>query len=142
MISARSRHLSLSALLLPLSLAACASAGAGSTGSPGGSASASIADGASFTLRPGQSARLADDSRLRYLRVVHDARCPPDVQCVWAGDAVVAFQWMPSGGAAQAFELHTGLEPRSRAIGARTVVLRSLARGAEPEATLVVEAAR
>lgn len=119
--------------LLPLSLAACASTATGSE--------VAVADGTDFHMQVGQTVTLADDSRLRYLRVVNDSRCPPDVQCVWAGDAIVAFEWSPAGGTAQGFELHTGLEPRSHAIGARQLVLKSLARGAEPEAELRVEAA-
>ena len=120
--------------LLPLSLAACASSAAGS-----GTDGDRIADGASFAMQPGQVVTLADDSHLRYLRLINDSRCPPDVQCVWAGDAVVAFEWSPPGGAAQQFELHTGKDPRSHAIGSRRVTLKSLERGATPAATLVVE---
>lgn len=134
MIPSRSRFLLLSTLL-PLSLAACASGTAGEAGS-----AASVVDAKPFTLHPGEGAVLADASRLRYVRLVNDSRCPPDVQCVWAGDAIAAFQWTPASGAAQKFELHTGLEPRSRAIGARTLTLQSLARGAQPQATLQVDA--
>jgi hypothetical protein len=119
--------------LLPLSLTACASVAGGSE--------PAIADGADFRMQAGQTVTLADNSRLRYVRVVNDSRCPPDVQCVWAGDAIVAFEWSPAGGTAQGFELHTGLEPRSHAIGARQLVLKSLARGAEPAAELRVDAA-
>ena len=119
--------------LLPLSLTACASTATGSE--------AAIADGTDFDMQVGQTVTLADSSRLRYLRVVNDSRCPPDVQCVWAGDAIVAFEWSPAGETAQGFELHTGLEPRSHAIGTRQLVLKSLERGAEPDAELRVEAA-
>ena len=122
--------------LLPLSLAACASSASG-----GSDDARTVADATPFTLLPGQSARLADDSRLQYVRVVNDSRCAPDVQCVWAGDAIVALRWTPAAGTAQDFELHTGLEPRSRTLGARTVVLKSLARGANPAATLQADAA-
>lgn len=121
--------------LLPLSLAACAS---DAVPPSGGADAPKVADGAEFTLAPGQSATLADDSRLRYLRVVNDSRCPPNVQCVWAGDAVVAFEWTPASGPAQPFELHTGKEPRSHAAGGRTIALKTLARGEAPAATLTV----
>jgi hypothetical protein len=136
-------------VLLPLSLAACASgtAGGGQTqagktqgGEAQGETSASIADGTSFRMQVGQSVVLADDSRLRYLRLANDSRCAPDVQCVWAGDAIVAFEWSPGSGAPQRFELHTGLEPRSHAVGGRKLVLESLERGEAPAATLRVEA--
>jgi hypothetical protein len=61
---------------------------------------------------------------------------------VWAGDAIVSFEWSPAGagGTPQRFELHTGLEPRSQAIGGRKLVLESLERGEAPAATLRVEA--
>jgi hypothetical protein len=132
--SSQSSLLLLSAML-PLSLAACASGTAGEAGS-----AATVADAAPFTLRPGERAVLADASSLQYVRLVNDSRCAPDVQCVWAGDAIVAFLWTPANGTAQEFELHTGLEPRSRAIGARMLTLKALARGAQPQATLQVDA--
>ncbi len=125
--------------LLPLSLAACASGTAGEAGPA--SAAASVTDATPFTLQPGQSATLADASRLQYLRLLEDSRCPPDVQCVWAGDAVISLQWTPASGGAQEFKLHSGLDPRSQAVGARTVTLQSLARGEQPEATLQVDTA-
>ena len=124
--------------LLPLSLAACAGSATG--GPRAKDAATPAADGTPFTLQPGQSATLADASRLSYLRLVQDSRCPPDTQCVWAGDAIVALQWTPAGGAAQDFELHTGREPRSQAIGSRTLTLQALARADQPEATLQVDA--
>lgn len=70
-------------------------------------------DGATVALTPGQTATLTNGGALRYLRLVNDSRCAPDVQCVWAGDAVIALQWMPSTGAARALELH--LNPRANA---------------------------
>lgn len=127
-------HPLLFAGLLPLSLAACATPASGAE-------ETRVADGETFTLQVGQQVRLADDSQLRYQRLVTDSRCPPDVLCVWAGDAIVAFEWSPAGGSAQAFELHTGKEPRSHALGSRTLRLASLARGEAPAAELQVEAA-
>lgn len=121
-------------MLLPLSLAACAST------TSGDDATTPVSDGSSFRLSPGQGVTLADNSRLRYLRLVNDSRCAPDVQCVWAGDAIVAFEWTPAGGDAERFELHTGLEPRSHAIGGRTLTLQALERGEAPAATLRVDA--
>ena len=123
------------ATLLPLSLAACASS---ATGSASGSRSA--ADGETFTLQAGEQVTLADASTLRYVRLINDSRCPPKVQCVWEGDAILAMQWAPAGGTAQDFELHTGKEPRSHALGGRSVHLESLARGAAPAATFRVDA--
>lgn len=97
------------------------------------------ADAGSFTLAPGQQVALGDDGSLRYVRLVNDSRCAPDVRCVWAGDAIVAFEWKPASGAAQAFELHTGLEPRTHDIGNRKVRLTSLSRDPQPVATVQVD---
>lgn len=95
----------------------------------------------SFVLQPGGEKSIAGAGTLRYERVVSDSRCPPDKQCVWAGDAIVAFTWTPEDGAPANFELHTGLEPRSHAVDRHRVVLESLARGSAPAATLRVEPA-
>ena len=122
---------------LALSLAACSS-----VASSGGDtrADARVADGATFTLTQGATVTLADASTLRYERVVDDSRCLPDVQCVWAGDAEVAFIWSSAGGGRDAFSLHTGRGAKSHVVGARTVTLVALARGAAPQATLRVDA--
>ena len=120
------------AATLSLSLAACssvASSGDGRQADP-------VADGSTFTLAPGAMVTLADASTLRYERVVNDSRCQPDVQCVWAGDAEVAFTWRSEGGGRDAFSLHTGRGEKSHAIGERTATLVALGRGAAPEATL------
>jgi hypothetical protein len=46
-----------------------------------------------FTLAPGQVARIGRDGPyLGFRRVTGDSRCPMDVVCVWAGDAVVAVE--------------------------------------------------
>ena len=91
------------------------------------------------TLGVGERATLADDSQLTYLRLVNDSRCLPDVQCVWAGDAELAFTWRAAGGAVQAFSLHTGKGAKTQALGERTLVLVSVARGPAPEAQLRIE---
>ena len=119
-----------------LALAACTTAPA----SPAADANR-VADGASVTLAPGQSAQLADDSRIDYIKLVSDSRCRPDVQCVWAGDATLAMRWTPASGAAQDFELHTTLQPKSFDAGDRSITLQSLERGDAPKATLQVDAA-
>ena len=97
-----------------------------------------VADGSSITLAPGQSATLADNSHLDYIKLDGDSRCRPDVQCVWAGDGTIALRWTPATGAAQDFELHTTLDPKSFAAGSRTITLQSLERGDAPKATLQV----
>ena len=98
-----------------------------------------VADGRTVTLAPGQSATLADNSRIDYIKLDGDSRCRPDVQCVWAGDATIAMRWTPASGAAQDFELHTTLQPKSFDAGGRTITLQSLERGDAPKATLQVQ---
>lgn len=95
-----------------------------------------VADGSDFTMQPGTQVLLADHGSLRYLRVRQDSRCRPDVQCIWAGDAEVAFRWTPAGGTALDFSLHTGKAPKEQALGGRRLTLVSLSREAAPTAVL------
>jgi hypothetical protein len=98
-----------------------------------------VEDGQQYVLHPGEQVAVASHGRVRYLRLVNDSRCRPDVQCVWAGDAEVAFEWSPPQGRKQTFSLHTGTAPRDQAIGTRRLTLVSLARGAAPAATVRVD---
>lgn len=100
-----------------------------------------VTDGQQFAMNPGERVTLADHGSLRYVRLVNDSRCPPGVNCIWAGDAEVAFEWMPAAGAVQAFSLHTGKDPKHQAIGARHLTLVSLERGPTPQAQLQVDTA-
>jgi hypothetical protein len=51
--------------------------------------------GRMLALAPGEHVTLPDGATLRYAGVRTDSRCPPAVQCVWAGEAEVAFQFTP-----------------------------------------------
>ena len=100
-----------------------------------------IADGSDVQLGIGETARLADGSRLSYLRLVNDSRCPPDVQCVWEGDAEIALQWRAAGTGTQELHLHTngkGGATSARA-GSRTITLTALERGIAPKASLRID---
>ena len=119
-----------------LAVPVLALAGCSSVASNGNDA---IADGSTFSMQPGQSVTLADDGVLRYERLVNDSRCMPDVQCVWAGDAELAFAWRSRSGATEQFSLHTGKGDKTRALGERTLVLVSVARGTAPEAQLRID---
>ena len=100
-----------------------------------------IVDGTDFSMRPGDRVTLPDRSVLRYVDVVTDSRCPPEVQCVWAGDAEVAFTRTVDGATAQSFSLHTGRGARSEDFGGRRLTLVSLARGKGPQAELRLDPA-
>jgi hypothetical protein len=115
-----------------LALASCATTAGGSA--------RMIGDGQTFSMRPAESVTFADHSQLRYVRLVADSRCRPDVQCIRAGDAEIALQWTPATGAAQDFSLKTPPEqPHSRDLGARRLTLVSLGRGEAPEAQFSIE---
>ncbi|MFS8063552.1 MAG: hypothetical protein ACMG5Z_03090 [Luteimonas sp.] len=91
-------------------------------------------------MRPAESVTFADHSQLRYVRLVADSRCPPDVQCIRAGDAEIALQWTPATGITQDFSLKTPPEqPYSRDLGALRLTLLSLDRGEAPQAQFRIE---
>ena len=102
-----------------------------------------IADGSDVQLGIGETARLTDGSRLSDLRLVNDSRCPPGVQCVWAGDAEIALRWQPASGRAQELALHTASLRGSDVarIGERSVTLVALERGIAPRASLRIDKA-
>lgn len=120
---------SVSLFVLVAALAACASGGTALGVSPG----------QAFMMQPGERVVLPDQSALRYTGVVNDSRCPPDVQCVRAGDATVAFEFTPTSGAQQEVTLNTDA-PASMSIGSWQLHLLALTRGETPEATMRVDA--
>lgn len=118
-----------------LVLAACSAAATGvRIGGP------RLSDGDNFRMDPGTSVSVTGEGTLHYLKVANDSRCKPDVQCVWAGDAEVAFEWRPDNGTADAFSLHTGKGDKSHPIGSHVLVLEGLERGGAPAAHLTLEA--
>lgn len=90
-------------LLLSFGVLACAE---GASGLPSQNAPRP-AVGERFTLGVGESVPIADTGiQLTYTELVDDSRCPPEVTCVWEGDAVVAVSLAGRSGQATA-ELHT-----------------------------------
>lgn len=94
--------------------------------------------GSPFRMEVGETVWLPDDSRLRYVRVADDSRCPPKVQCIWAGEVVVELAWRAQHGAPTSFELHSMREPRSPPIGAWRVSLEAATPGAQPTIELAL----
>lgn len=115
-------------------LAACTTVSAG-----GGNGGRMIEDGQEFSMHSGEQVTLGDHSTLRYVRVVSDSRCPPGKQCIWAGDAEVAFAWTGANAAMQPFSLHTSKDPKMQTAGERRLTLLSLAWGEAPEVQLRIE---
>jgi hypothetical protein len=61
-----------------------------------------------FTLAPGDTAVIADtDTRVQFLRVSGDSRCPGDAVCIQGGDALVHVR-VYGDKAPVEYELHTG----------------------------------
>jgi hypothetical protein len=57
---------------------------------------------------------IASGSKLKIKLIeIKDTRCPVDVDCVWAGNAVIKFSVSKGKSAAKAFELNSGIEPMS-----------------------------
>jgi hypothetical protein len=119
-------RLPLTSVLLPLALlAGCA------TASGGGRA---LAPGMPATLSVGETVTLPDASTLTYVGVNSDSRCPPNVQCIQAGSAVVAFR---HGG--HDFTLETG-KTTTTDLGAWRLTLVSLDFSEPPKATIRIDA--
>lgn len=98
------------------------------------------ADGATIALAPGQTATLANGGSVRYVRLVNDSRCAPDVQCVWAGDAVIELHWTPATGADRNLQLHfnTAAGPNYADLDGRRVTFIALSRQSDKAEFVVV----
>jgi hypothetical protein len=77
---------------------------------------ATVAIGDTFSLRAGETAQVAGTQvQVAFRRVENDSRCPQDVTCVWAGDALVHLEVAVARTAWLPVMLHTTLEPRRAA---------------------------
>lgn len=119
-------RIALLALLATVAACACA-AGSISTAVP-------MRPGAVAVLLPGQSGRLPDATRLEYVRLRMDSRCPENVLCVQAGWAEVDFVVQGRDGSRRAVVLST--QPGAQAVVAAgwAVELVDLGRGPSPVA--------
>ena len=98
-----------------------------------------------LSLELGAHAKLPDGSQIAYLELVDDSRCPPNVRCVWAGNAEIRLRWTPTGsGRSRTFTLNTssvGGKSVTETVGAHTVRIDTLARGIGPAVTLAISRA-
>lgn len=80
-----------------------------------------------FGVREGEQV-VVDDGRLTvgFQDVTEDSRCPVDVQCVRAGEAVVVLRLSEEGREAALVTLRTTEDKQTGTYGAYTVVLRNL----------------
>jgi hypothetical protein len=99
-----------------------------------------VVTGSDFTMSAGEQVSLPDASRLRYIGIANDSRCPPDVTCIRAGDADVLFDHAAAGSAPSRIALNTE-RTRSAALGKWQLQLVGLAsRGTPPAVTLRIDA--
>lgn len=99
------RYLAAVALLLAVAAAGCSSKGR--VGAPSSRNNGVTLD-QEFELAPGQSALIGPEPlRVTFEAVTADSRCPPEVQCVWEGDAVAKVLAATGSQSAVSYELHT-----------------------------------
>ena len=125
--------------VLLATLASIATTLPGCTGA--GPTRASVPTGQPIAMSPGQQVALPDGARLRYVEVADDSRCRPGVQCIWAGDAKVVFEF--SGMPAQAPRRVTvnTAPPATASIGNWQLQMLDLAFGQAPQATVQIDPA-
>lgn len=83
--------------------------------------------GQSFELRAGASAILPDGFEVTFTGAHSDSRCPSDVACPWAGDAVVSLRLSQPSGSQAERELHTNTNASETSYLAHTIKLVTLA---------------
>jgi hypothetical protein len=99
-----------------------------------------VVTGNDFTMAASEQVSLPDASRLRYIGIANDSRCPPDVMCIRAGDADVLFDHATAGSAPSRIALNTE-RTRSATLGKWQLQLVGLAsRGTPPSVTLRIDA--
>ena len=86
-----------------------------------------VQTGREFEIAAGQEAQVQGTAvTVRFVGVGEDSRCPVDVQCVWAGDAVVRLTFAASGAPSAEAALHTTLDPKSASFEGYSVRLTGL----------------
>ena len=73
----------------------------------GGPTAPSVSLNEEFVVAPNDTVEIEGTAqRVRFVAVISDSRCPTDVVCIQAGDAVVRIEILSSAGG-QSFDLHT-----------------------------------
>ena len=86
--------------------------------------SAQVEPNRQFDLKSGQEASVQGTPiSVRFLSVSEDSRCPSDVVCVWAGNAVVRLSLMSTQASSIEAALNTTLDPKNVTYGGYTVRL-------------------
>ena len=102
-----------------------------------------VQTGREFDIAVGQTVEVqGTPMTIRFSGVAEDSRCPVDVQCVWAGDAVIELHWTPTAGQTRDLTLHLNPQagPQAARLDAREVTFTHLD-DARPQASLRIDRA-
>lgn len=124
------------AVLLAALLSLLATTLPGCTGAR--STRANVPAGQPIHMTPREKIVLPDGATLRYVEVAADSRCPPGVQCIWAGHADVVFEFTQAPQPPRRFTLNTD-PPATAVIGKWQLRLIALAFGDAPTATVRID---
>lgn len=113
-------------MMLMVMAAACATPSQpGGTGTP--ATAIQVQANREFDIASGQEAHIQGTPIVvRFRSVSNDSRCPIDVQCVWAGNAVVGLTLTLGEGPSTELSLNTGLDPKVTKLGGSTIKLVGL----------------
>jgi hypothetical protein len=100
------RSLATATLLLVVAAWSCGSKPRVGDPSKAQSPSNEVSTDQEFELGPGQSA-VVGPLKITFDSITADSRCPPDVQCVWEGDAVAKVMAATGTQEPVSYELHT-----------------------------------
>jgi hypothetical protein len=100
---------------------------------------ASVPLGQPFELAVGQSTTIAETGvQITLLGVREDSRCPPNVNCIWAGQVTIELQVQTPTDAPETFTLSTMFE-RSHVYAGHTIELHNVTPGPAPAGQAVPE---
>lgn len=113
-------------IVLVMTVAACATPSQpGGAGNP--ATAVQVQTSREFDISAGQEAHVQGTAIVvRFRSVSNDSRCPSDVQCVWAGNAVVGLTLSQGDGPTTEASLNTTLEPQLTKFAGHTIKLVGL----------------
>jgi hypothetical protein len=107
-------------------IAACATPSQPGTGA-GVKPAIQVESGQAFDIGVGQEAHVKGTAiTVRLVRVSDDSRCPVDVQCVWAGNAVARLALSAGDGSGHEVAINTTTDPRSTIFSGYRITLVGL----------------
>ena len=105
------------------------------------SAMRTIAAGTPASLHLGETVRLPDGATLKFVSVPQDSRCPPNAQCIRAGDADLLFDFA-TGGALATHVTPNLPEAPAKDMGAWRLTVTALEFDSAPDVTLRIDPAQ